>query len=96
MASGEGQPTEMSALVCRTLCRYVYTYIHGIHRFMTNFNIVFLIDRAIVVCAGLAYGGREDILYYWFQKAWECEPSLPIFGRGSNTVPLINVFDFAQ
>ncbi|XP_063361039.1 adenylate kinase 7-like [Cydia amplana] len=51
---------------------------------------------ATVVCAGVTYGGREDVLYYWFQKAWECEPLLPILGRGANAVPLINVLDLAQ
>ncbi|XP_063532163.1 adenylate kinase 7-like [Cydia strobilella] len=51
---------------------------------------------ALVVCAGMTYGGREDVLYYWFQKAWECEPFLPILGRGANVVPLINVLDLAQ
>ncbi|XP_063379334.1 adenylate kinase 7-like [Cydia fagiglandana] len=51
---------------------------------------------ATVVCAGMTYGGREDVLYYWFQKAWECEPLLPILGRGANAIPLINVQDLAQ
>lgn len=55
-----------------------------------------LFNRALVVAAGVTYGGREDTLFYWFQKAWECEPVLPIIGRGNNTVPLINVFDLAQ
>lgn len=57
---------------------------------------MYFIFRAIVVNTGLCYGGKEDLLYYWFQKAWECEPTLPIFGRGNNTVPLINVMDLAQ
>ncbi|XP_072940492.1 uncharacterized protein Dpy-30L2 [Epargyreus clarus] len=51
---------------------------------------------AIVVATGVSYGGREDVLFYWFQKAWECEKLLPIFGRGNNVVPLINVQDLAQ
>ncbi|CAK1553644.1 unnamed protein product [Leptosia nina] len=51
---------------------------------------------AIVVAAGVTYGGREDVLFYWFQKAWECEPLLPILGRGGNVIPLINVQDLAQ
>ncbi|XP_026328689.1 adenylate kinase 7-like [Hyposmocoma kahamanoa] len=51
---------------------------------------------AIVVCTGVTYGGKEDVLYYWFQKAWECEKFLPIIGRGGNAVPLINVLDLAQ
>ncbi|XP_050682213.1 adenylate kinase 7-like isoform X2 [Leptidea sinapis] len=51
---------------------------------------------ATVVASGVTYGGREDVLFYWFQKAWECERLLPIFGRGGNTVPLINVQDLAQ
>ncbi|PZC85369.1 hypothetical protein B5X24_HaOG201865 [Helicoverpa armigera] len=50
---------------------------------------------ALVVCAGVTYGGKEDTLFYWFQKAWECEPILPILGRGNNAVPLINVVDLA-
>ncbi|XP_045513960.1 adenylate kinase 7-like isoform X1 [Pieris brassicae] len=51
---------------------------------------------AIVIGAGLTYGGTEDVLFYWFQKAWECEPFLPILGRGYNVIPLINVLDLAQ
>ncbi|CAH1644257.1 unnamed protein product [Spodoptera littoralis] len=48
---------------------------------------------AIVVASGLTYGGKEDVLFFWFQKAWECEPILPILGRGNNSVPLINIVD---
>ncbi|XP_026729312.1 adenylate kinase 7-like isoform X2 [Trichoplusia ni] len=51
---------------------------------------------ALVVAAGVTYGGKEDVLFYWFQKSWECEPVLPILGRGNNIVPLINVYDLAQ
>ncbi|KAL4703485.1 hypothetical protein ACJJTC_014355 [Scirpophaga incertulas] len=51
---------------------------------------------ALVVCCGMTYGGREDVLYYWFQKAWECEKLLPILGRGQNAVPIINVADLAS
>ncbi|XP_052753558.1 adenylate kinase 7-like [Galleria mellonella] len=51
---------------------------------------------AVVVNAGVTYGGREDVLFYWFQKAWECERILPILGRGGNAIPLINVLDLAQ
>ncbi|KAI5631958.1 adenylate kinase 7 [Phthorimaea operculella] len=51
---------------------------------------------ATVVAAGLTYGGKEDALFYWFQKAWECERFLPILGRGNNVIPLINVFDLAK
>jgi hypothetical protein len=49
-----------------------------------------------VVCSGMTYGGQEDVLFYWFQKAWECEKLLPIFGRGNNVIPLINLADLAQ
>lgn len=48
------------------------------------------------MCAGVTYGGEEDALFYWFQKAWECEKLLPIIGRGGNVIPLINVLDLAQ
>ncbi|XP_034824612.2 uncharacterized protein yrt [Maniola hyperantus] len=51
---------------------------------------------AIVIGSGVTYGGREDVLFYWFQKAWECEKLLPILGRGLNVIPLINVSDLAQ
>ncbi|XP_038210514.1 adenylate kinase 7-like [Zerene cesonia] len=51
---------------------------------------------AIVVGTGVTYGGREDVLFYWFQKTWECEPLLPILGRGVNVIPLINAQDLAQ
>lgn len=48
------------------------------------------------MASGVTYGGREDVLFYWFQKAWECERVLPILGRGGNAVPLMNVLDLAQ
>lgn len=51
---------------------------------------------ALVVASGVTYGGREDALFYWFQKAWECERLLPLLGRGGNVIPLINVLDLAQ
>ncbi|CAB3242899.1 unnamed protein product [Arctia plantaginis] len=51
---------------------------------------------ALVIATGVTYGGREDVLFYWFQKAWECEPVLPILGRGRNVIPLINVLDLAK
>ncbi|XP_030023448.2 adenylate kinase 7 [Manduca sexta] len=51
---------------------------------------------ALVVASGVTYGGPEDVIFYWFQKAWECERVLPILGRGGNAVPLINVLDLAQ
>ncbi|XP_028179094.1 adenylate kinase 7-like [Ostrinia furnacalis] len=51
---------------------------------------------ALIIGSGVTYGGREDVLFYWFQKAWECEKVLPILGRGGNVVPLINVIDLAQ
>ncbi|XP_028032525.1 adenylate kinase 7-like [Bombyx mandarina] len=52
--------------------------------------------RATVIASGIIYGGREDVLFYWFQKAWECERLLPIVGRGGNIIPLINIIDLAQ
>ncbi|KAG7299423.1 hypothetical protein JYU34_016376 [Plutella xylostella] len=51
---------------------------------------------AIVLTAGMTYGGKEDALFYWFQKAWECEPVLPILGRGNNVIPIINIQELAQ
>ncbi|KOB74467.1 Band 4.1-like protein 5 [Operophtera brumata] len=33
---------------------------------------------ALVVASGVTYGGPEDVLFYWFQKAWECERLLPL------------------
>ncbi|KAH9644244.1 hypothetical protein HF086_003743 [Spodoptera exigua] len=54
------------------------------------------VSRALVVASGVTYGGKEDVLFYWFQKAWECEPILPILGRGNNTVPLINIVDLGK
>ncbi|XP_041976402.1 adenylate kinase 7-like isoform X2 [Aricia agestis] len=50
----------------------------------------------IVVASGITYGGQEDVLFYWFQKAWECEPLLPIISTGGNFLPLINVQDLAK
>ncbi|XP_068630658.1 adenylate kinase 7-like [Battus philenor] len=51
---------------------------------------------ALVVASGMTYGGKEEALFYWFQKAWECEQYLPILGRGGNVIPLINVLDLSE
>lgn len=73
----------------RTLRKKVVTF------FFTTYYLV-IVNRALIVGSGVTYGGREDVLFYWFQKAWECEKVLPILGRGNNVIPLINVIDLAQ
>jgi adenylate kinase len=60
--------------------------------------------RAYVVCAGLQYGGGEDVLHWLFRTAWQGDAKeLPIIGTasgdaeavGRNIVPAIHVNDLA-
>ncbi|GAB1604438.1 Hypothetical predicted protein [Argonauta hians] len=48
-----------------------------------------------VLAAGIIYGGKEDILHYWFKKAWHNEPMLKCIGSGTNILPTIHVRDLA-
>lgn len=49
-----------------------------------------------VVFAGLPYGNGEHFLQPFFRQAWSNEPStLPIYGDGSQCIPMIHVRDLA-
>jgi len=49
-----------------------------------------------VVCSGINYGNGENMLHWLFKQAWQGAPSLPIYGTGTNVVPLIHVRDLAN
>jgi adenylate kinase len=49
-----------------------------------------------VVWAGLCYGNGEWMLHGWFKDAWGLkQPSLDLYGKGQNVVPMIHVDDLA-
>lgn len=53
--------------------------------------------NAVVVAAGIMYGGGEDAFAELFRDAWMCEQdALNIVGDGNNTFPVIHVQDCAS
>ncbi|XP_037541529.1 adenylate kinase 7-like [Nematolebias whitei] len=47
-----------------------------------------------VVAAGLQYGMEENLFHYFFKISWLLNvPKVPIFGDGTNYVPMIHVYD---
>ncbi|KAM5273682.1 adenylate kinase 7 [Ctenodactylus gundi] len=49
-----------------------------------------------VVAAGLQYGMEGGILHTFFKMAWLGDvPALPVFGDGTNVIPMIHVLDLA-
>ncbi|XP_045464592.1 adenylate kinase 7-like isoform X2 [Harmonia axyridis] len=52
--------------------------------------------RTMVIFSGITYGFEEDMLAFLFKRAWSNDNYLPIFGSGSNFIPLIHVADLAQ
>ncbi|EFN87130.1 Putative adenylate kinase 7 [Harpegnathos saltator] len=51
--------------------------------------------KTLVVCCGVTYGEKQGPLHHLFKMAWQTAPFLPIFGKGSNKVPLLHVRDLA-
>ncbi|XP_053553471.1 adenylate kinase 7 [Bombina bombina] len=50
-----------------------------------------------VVASGLPYGADEGVLHTFFKEAWLGETSaLPVFGDGSNVIPIIHINDLAS
>ena len=49
-----------------------------------------------MVCSGINYGNGENILHWLFKQAWQGASSLPIYGTGTNVIPLIHVRDLAN
>ncbi|XP_040920554.1 adenylate kinase 7-like [Toxotes jaculatrix] len=49
-----------------------------------------------VVASGLQYGKGENIFHYFFKVSWLMQfPKVPVFGQGTNHVPVIHVYDLA-
>uniref|UniRef100_A0A3P8UR02 Adenylate kinase 7a n=1 Tax=Cynoglossus semilaevis TaxID=244447 RepID=A0A3P8UR02_CYNSE len=47
-----------------------------------------------VVASGLQYGKGENLFHYFFKVSWLMRSSkVPIFGDGTNHIPMIHVFD---
>ncbi|KAM4521766.1 adenylate kinase 7-like [Odontesthes bonariensis] len=47
-----------------------------------------------VVAAGLQYGIGENLFHYFFKVSWLMQfPKVPIFGQGTNYIPMIHVND---
>ena len=49
-----------------------------------------------MVCSGINYGNGENMLHWLFKQAWHGAASLPVYGTGSNVIPLIHVRDLAS
>uniref|UniRef100_A0A3P8SCB6 Adenylate kinase 7a n=1 Tax=Amphiprion percula TaxID=161767 RepID=A0A3P8SCB6_AMPPE len=47
-----------------------------------------------VVASGLQYGKGENLFHYFFKISWFMQfPKVPLFGEGTNHVPMIHVYD---
>ncbi|KAG7203650.1 hypothetical protein KM043_013685 [Ampulex compressa] len=49
--------------------------------------------KTLVICCGVTYGDEEGPLHFLFKMAWENAEYLPIFGAGTNRIPLLHVRD---
>ncbi|CAO1359963.1 unnamed protein product [Diamesa tonsa] len=52
--------------------------------------------RTLVVCPGIIYGGKEDILHFIFKKCYFNKLQIETFTPGSNFIPLIYLQDFIK
>ena len=52
--------------------------------------------KTVVLGTGVTYGDEEGPLHYLFKMAWNNAEYLPIFGRGNNKIPLLDVRDLAK
>ncbi|CAO1367620.1 unnamed protein product [Diamesa hyperborea] len=50
--------------------------------------------RTLVICPGIIYGGKEDILHFIFKKCYFNKLQIETFPPGSNFIPLIYLQDF--
>nr|XP_020459736.1 adenylate kinase 7-like isoform X2 [Monopterus albus] len=49
-----------------------------------------------VVASGLQYGKGENLFHYFFKVSWLMQfPKVPIFGVGTNHIPMIHIYDLA-
>ncbi|XP_063758335.1 adenylate kinase 7-like isoform X2 [Eleginops maclovinus] len=47
-----------------------------------------------VVACGLQYGKGENLFHYFFKVSWLMQmPKVPLFGQGTNHIPMIHVYD---
>ncbi|XP_044025237.1 adenylate kinase 7-like [Siniperca chuatsi] len=47
-----------------------------------------------VVASGLQYGKGENLFHYFFKVSWLMQfPNVPLFGQGTNYIPMIHVYD---
>ncbi|XP_041815008.1 adenylate kinase 7-like [Chelmon rostratus] len=47
-----------------------------------------------VVACGLQYGRGENLFHYFFKVSWLLQfPKVPLFGQGTNSIPMIHVYD---
>ncbi|KAM6991737.1 adenylate kinase 7-like [Tautogolabrus adspersus] len=50
--------------------------------------------KGYVVASGLQYGKGENLFHYFFKVSWLMQfPKVPLFGRGTNYIPMIHVND---
>ncbi|XP_018538054.1 LOW QUALITY PROTEIN: adenylate kinase 7-like [Lates calcarifer] len=49
-----------------------------------------------VLGCGLQYGKGENLFHYFFKVSWLMQfPGVPVFGQGTNHIPMIHVYDLA-
>ncbi|KAM9339221.1 adenylate kinase 7-like [Symphorus nematophorus] len=52
---------------------------------------------AYVVACGLQYGKGENLFHYFFKVSWLMQfPKVPLFGEGTNYIPMIHVQDLGR
>lgn len=51
---------------------------------------------SVVVCPGIIYGGRQDILHFLYKKSYFNHHQVEIFAPATNFLPLIYIEDFAR
>uniref|UniRef100_A0A8C6KG87 Adenylate kinase 7a n=1 Tax=Nothobranchius furzeri TaxID=105023 RepID=A0A8C6KG87_NOTFU len=53
--------------------------------------------RGYIIAAGLQYGMGENLFHYFFKISWLMQvPQVPVFGAGTNYIPMIHVYDLGQ
>ena len=52
--------------------------------------------RTLIVCPGIIYGGKEDILHFIFKKCYFNKNQIETFAPGSNFIPIIYLQDFIK
>ncbi|XP_041830986.1 adenylate kinase 7-like isoform X3 [Melanotaenia boesemani] len=50
--------------------------------------------KCYVISSGIQYGMGENLFHYFFKVSWLMQlPKVPIFGQGTNHIPMIHVYD---